>query len=62
VSLFDDFLKDTVNLNQTRVDLLEDSIEALKALIRGSDWKPHVRGFEEPGVLGSSHDHPSRRR
>lgn len=49
VSLFDDFLKDTVNLNQTRIDLLEDSISALKTFIRGSDWKPRIRGFEEQG-------------
>ncbi len=26
VSLFDEFLKDTVNLNKTRIDLLEASI------------------------------------
>lgn len=49
VSLFDDFLKDTVNLNQTRIDLLENSISALKTFIRGSDWKPRIRGFEEQG-------------
>jgi Second Messenger Oligonucleotide or Dinucleotide Synthetase domain/Adenylyl/Guanylyl and SMODS C-terminal sensor domain len=49
VGLFDDFLKDTVNLNQTRVDLLDDSIAALKTFIRGSDWKPRIRGFEEQG-------------
>jgi hypothetical protein len=49
VSLFDDFLKETVNLNQTRIDLLDGSIAALKTFVRGSDWKPHIRGFEEQG-------------
>lgn len=49
VSLFDDFLKDTVNLNQTRIDLLDDSIAALKTFVRDSDWKPRIRGFEEQG-------------
>ncbi|HVZ16842.1 MAG TPA: hypothetical protein VG897_06985 [Terriglobales bacterium] len=49
VSLFDDFLKDTVNLNQTRIDLLEDSVGAIKDFIRQSEWKPKIRGFEEQG-------------
>jgi hypothetical protein len=49
VSLFDDFLKSTVNLNQTRIDLLENSIVALKTFVRGSDWEPRRRGFEEQG-------------
>ena len=54
ISLFNDFLKDTVNLNQTRIDLLEDSIAALKTFIRDSDLKPHVRGFEEQGSWAHS--------
>jgi hypothetical protein len=49
VSLFDDFLKDTVNLNQTRIDLLDDSVGAIKDFIRQSEWKPKIRGFEEQG-------------
>lgn len=46
---FTEFLKETVNLNQTRIDLLDDSVEALKDVIRASDWEPHIRGFEEQG-------------
>jgi hypothetical protein len=49
VSLFDDFLKETVNLNKTRIDLLEASIPALKSFVRESDWKPGVRTFVEQG-------------
>jgi len=49
VSLFDDFLKETVNLNKTRIDLLEASIPALKSFVRESDWKPKVRTFVEQG-------------
>ncbi|MET3225847.1 hypothetical protein ABIF35_006634 [Bradyrhizobium japonicum] len=49
VALFDDFLKETVNLNKTRIDLLEASIPALKSFVRGSDWKPKVRTFVEQG-------------
>ncbi|MCG6205837.1 nucleotidyltransferase [Rhodopseudomonas sp. HC1] len=49
VSLFDDFLKDTVNLNKTRIDLLDASIPALKSFVRESDWKPKVRTFVEQG-------------
>jgi hypothetical protein len=54
VSLFDDFLKETVNLNQTRIDLLEDSIGALKTFLRESDWKPNILGFEEQGSWAHS--------
>lgn len=49
VSLFDEFLKDTVNLNKTRIDLLEASIPALKSFVRESDWKPKIRTFVEQG-------------
>ena len=31
VDLFNDFMKDVVNLNQTRVDDLETSIDAIKS-------------------------------
>lgn len=48
-AIFDDFLKETVNLNQTRIDLLEESIGALKTFLRASDWKPKIAGFEEQG-------------
>ena len=46
---FTSFLKDTVNLNQTRIDLLEGNVEAIKNFIRQCEWKPRIRGFEEQG-------------
>lgn len=46
---FDTFLSDVVNLNTTRVTQLENSIEALKAVIRESDWEPQVRWFAPQG-------------
>lgn len=48
-SHFRDFLADTVNLNTTRVGLLEDSVESIKNAVRGFDWKPRIRGFDEHG-------------
>jgi Second Messenger Oligonucleotide or Dinucleotide Synthetase domain/Adenylyl/Guanylyl and SMODS C-terminal sensor domain len=47
--LFKDFLKDTVNLNDTRVKDLETSIEAIKDAVRASDWKPHLNGWMAHG-------------
>jgi len=49
INLFDEFLKETVNLNKTRIDLLESSIPALKTFVRESNWKSKVRTFEEQG-------------
>ncbi len=49
VGLFNDFLKETVNLNQSRIDLLTDSILAIKSFVRQSDWEPRIRTFEEQG-------------
>lgn len=48
-SLFNDFLRDTVNLNETRVKDLETSIEAIKDAVRASDWKPHLNGWMAHG-------------
>ncbi|MES0133617.1 nucleotidyltransferase [Mesorhizobium sp. M0016] len=42
VDLFKDFLKDEVNLNSTRVDSLETSIDAIKSFVRASDWEPKI--------------------
>ena len=42
VSLFKDFLDDTVNLNATRVDQLESSIDAIKDVIERSSWLPEI--------------------
>jgi hypothetical protein len=49
ISQFTDFLRDTVNLNETRITNLENSIEALKAFVRQCGWEPRHRGFEEQG-------------
>jgi hypothetical protein len=49
VNLFGDFLTNTVNLNQSRVDVLADNVAALQNFIRASEWKPRVRRFEEQG-------------
>ncbi len=49
ITYFDDFLRDTVNLNQTRVNLLENSIEAIKTFMKGSGWKPEIIEFKPQG-------------
>lgn len=46
---FKNFLKDTVNLNQTRIDLLDQRVDVIKNFIRASDWKPRVSTFIEQG-------------
>ncbi|MFT4080825.1 SMODS domain-containing nucleotidyltransferase [Rhodomicrobium sp.] len=46
---FRDFLSDTVNLNQTRLDRLEDRITAIKTFIRDADWEPRISAFIEQG-------------
>lgn len=46
---FKDFLKDTVNLNQTRIDLLTARVDAIKEFLRGSDWDPQILKFIEQG-------------
>ncbi|WP_309628413.1 SMODS domain-containing nucleotidyltransferase [Brevundimonas sp.] len=46
---FSDFLKDTVNLNATRIQQLEDSVDAIKKFVRQCDWGPVVLGFDEQG-------------
>ena len=43
VDHFDTFLTDVVNLNASRITLLEDSIDALKGVIRASDWLPIIK-------------------
>lgn len=49
VSQFNDFLRGTVNLNQTRIAALETNVAALQNFLRQCDWEPRVRGFEEQG-------------
>ena len=46
---FADFIKDTVNLDTTRLDLLEASVETLSAIIRNSDWEPTIQKFVPQG-------------
>lgn len=46
---FKTFLEDHVNLNQTRVDQLTDSIEAVKKAIRESEWKAQIIQFAPQG-------------
>jgi hypothetical protein len=49
VSKFDEFLRDTVNLNQTRLDDLESNVDALKTFIKDADWDPGIRTFVPQG-------------
>ncbi|SNY91597.1 hypothetical protein SAMN04515647_1825 [Cohaesibacter sp. ES.047] len=49
VNQFKEFLADTVNLNQTRIDRLEERVETIKSFIRGSDWEPKISTFIEQG-------------
>lgn len=46
---FATFLTEEVNLNDTRFRLLQDSTEALKAVIHSSGWQPNVQGFSAHG-------------
>jgi hypothetical protein len=49
VNHFTNFLRDTVNLNQTRLETLESSISSIQDFIRDSDWDPRIRRFVEQG-------------
>lgn len=49
VSQFHEFLRVTVNLNRTRIDNLESSVEAIQNFIRDAEWSPRVWKFEEQG-------------
>lgn len=49
ISQFNSFLSDTVNLNQTRFDQLESSIEAVKRFLSNSEWTPHVVRYAAHG-------------
>lgn len=46
---FNAFLNDIVNLNSTRFDQLENSIEAIKTAVRGLDWNLSIVGFAAQG-------------
>lgn len=47
--LFKTFLSDVVDLNATRLDQLEASVDAIKSFIRSSDWEPGIKGFISQG-------------
>ncbi len=49
VSLFNEFLADTVNLNQSRIDLLEQRVDTISTYLRGSDYQPRIRRFTPQG-------------
>lgn len=49
VSLFSDFLKNEVNLNATRIDGLETSIEAIKSFVESSNWAPTLDRWAPQG-------------
>lgn len=46
---FDTFLDEVVNLNATRLQLLENSVEVLKDVVRGSTWPPRIRSWAGQG-------------
>lgn len=46
---FNQFLEAEVNLNKTRVDLLTDSVEAVKSAVRSSNWGPKITSFANHG-------------
>lgn len=46
---FDTFMSDVVNLNTTRIGLLEGSIETLKGVLREASWKPRIKSFAPQG-------------
>ncbi|SHM51842.1 nucleotidyltransferase [Rhodanobacter sp. OK091] len=49
VNSFDDFLKDVVNINSTRLQNLDDSFEAIKKFIRNSTYTPKVSSYFRHG-------------
>lgn len=49
LSQFNEFLSDVVNLNSTRVTVLESSVTAIQNLINNSDWAPEVIEFKPQG-------------
>jgi len=49
IRLFDEFLSDTVNLNQTRFDELESSINAVQKFISNSEWQPKILSYKPQG-------------
>jgi hypothetical protein len=46
---FDTFLDEAVNLNPTRLQLLEDSVATLEEVIAASSWAPKIKGWAGQG-------------
>jgi len=46
---FANFLRDTVNLNQTRIDTLEQRIKTISTFLRNSNYEPRIRRFTPQG-------------
>jgi hypothetical protein len=49
INQFDGFLRDEVNLNQTRIDNLEAKVEAITRFVSGSSWRAPIREFSHQG-------------
>ena len=49
VNEFKTFMDETVNLNQTRIDLLEARVRTIKNFLSASDWSPTIVMFLEQG-------------
>lgn len=46
---FDTFLRDSVNLNQARIDVLEARVETIEQFLSNSDFKPRILRFSPQG-------------
>lgn len=46
---FNNFLDEEVNLNKTRIELLSDSVEVVKAAVKASDWGSKILSFTAHG-------------
>jgi hypothetical protein len=49
INIFNEFLTETVNLNQTRFNQLNDSVAAIQAFISKSTWKPKIYRYLPQG-------------
>jgi hypothetical protein len=48
---FETFLAETVNLNQTRIDVLESRVETIEQFLCNSDFRPRILRFSAQGSL-----------
>lgn len=49
IAQFNDFLGDTVNINQDRLNKLDNSADAIETFIRNSQWTPPIIRFVKQG-------------